>query len=321
MSSYSAMYRQVQQMFPALSSVAVIWPAASAGRYLCGSLCPANFIVSTRSFQWMTRQGFSSDIPQLELSQNYGGSGRENGPHLQTEEALRLMADPGSMLLASRGLPLSMSLGPRSASSENICEDDEVSQKVSALAFQLGQRDSLVPELSRMTKGGEGDGWSTTTAGPEGIAQSIAALNEDEEGGGPDHEDDEEGEEEGGPEEHSDEEDDPTQLLSEGAAVRELMEMEEIFEVLAKVPWLDDLDVDERELRGVVAVGLLGTLEEVGWNIKQGVEMIWQGERDIEVAGQGLSDREKAALTSVMFHVLKNEREYGPPGGQQGHTS
>lgn len=40
--------------------------------------------------------------------------------------------------------------------------------------------------------------------------------------------------------------------------------------------------MSERELRGVVTVGLLGTLEEVGWSLRPGLARIWAGERDSE---------------------------------------
>jgi hypothetical protein len=80
------------------------------------------------------------------------------------------------------------------------------------------------------------------------------------------------------------------------------------------VPWLDDGSVDERELRGVVAVGLLGTLEEVGWELRAGVAAIWGGERDAgALAARARDARQAAALSAVLYHTAKLEEEYGPP--------
>eukprot|EP00955_Chlamydomonas_euryale_P105905 365667-Chlamydomonas_euryale.AAC.2 len=42
----------------------------------------------------------------------------------------------------------------------------------------------------------------------------------------------------------------------------------QVFEVLASVPWLDEDDLSQKELKGVARMGLLGTLEEVGFNIR-----------------------------------------------------
>ena len=54
--------------------------------------------------------------------------------------------------------------------------------------------------------------------------------------------------------------------------------LDEVFEVLASVPWLDENDLSSKELKAVAVVGLLGTLEEVGFNIREQVHRIWAGE-------------------------------------------
>ncbi len=79
------------------------------------------------------------------------------------------------------------------------------------------------------------------------------------------------------------------------------------------MPWLDDGDVDERELRGVVAVSLLGTLEEVGWQLRSGLLALWGGERNIEVIAGGAPPRERAALTAILFHTQQLEARYNRP--------
>lgn len=80
-----------------------------------------------------------------------------------------------------------------------------------------------------------------------------------------------------------------------------------------QVPWLDDQDVDERELRGVVAVGLLGTLEEVGWQLREKLLTLWAGERDLDVLTAGVGAREAGALTAILYHTEQLEREFDKP--------
>ena len=92
--------------------------------------------------------------------------------------------------------------------------------------------------------------------------------------------------------------------------------------LIAQVPWLSTDDVDEQNLRGVVSVGLLGALEEVGWNLKGPLEAIWSGERDLAVltgqeeeptSGKYIApgSQEYAAIEAVLYHTNKLEEQYG----------
>lgn len=83
-----------------------------------------------------------------------------------------------------------------------------------------------------------------------------------------------------------------------------------------QVPWLRADDVDDLQLQGVVTMGLLGTLEEVGWQIRDGVHRIWQGERDTEAVVAGAEGKEQAALVSILYHTLQLEKEHGPARGK-----
>jgi hypothetical protein len=76
---------------------------------------------------------------------------------------------------------------------------------------------------------------------------------------------------------------------------------------------LSDDDVEERELRGLAAVGLLGTLQEVGWTIRDKILSLWAGERDEEVLTAGLGPREASAMSAILYHTQQIEREYGKP--------
>jgi hypothetical protein len=79
------------------------------------------------------------------------------------------------------------------------------------------------------------------------------------------------------------------------------------------VPWLSDHNVEDLQLRGVVTMGLIGTLEEVGWDIRAGIHAIWQGGREAEVVVAGRVGKEQAALVSILYHTLQMEKELGLP--------
>jgi hypothetical protein len=83
--------------------------------------------------------------------------------------------------------------------------------------------------------------------------------------------------------------------------------------LLLQVPWLSDEDVEERELRGLVAVSLLGTLEEVGWQLREKLLALWAGERDLDALTAEVGAREAAALTAILYHTEQLEREFGGP--------
>ncbi|KAG2484308.1 hypothetical protein HYH03_016851 [Edaphochlamys debaryana] len=100
------------------------------------------------------------------------------------------------------------------------------------------------------------------------------------------------------------------------AMSKDIKRLDEVFEILASVPWLDEDVLAEKELKGVARFGLLGTLEEVGFNIRPQLERIWAGERGAELAaGPGLEFRDQAALLAVLYHTAQLEDQHGPPPG------
>lgn len=117
------------------------------------------------------------------------------------------------------------------------------------------------------------------------------------------------------------------------------------------MPYLDDSITQERELRGVIAVALLGTLEEVGWTLRPALAALWGGERNLAVltgrpevlegddnpavedegtaAASSSSgrpqqqlpyvdreSREYAALESILYHIKRLEADFGPPAAE-----
>ncbi|WIA39428.1 hypothetical protein OEZ86_005530 [Tetradesmus obliquus] len=155
------------------------------------------------------------------------------------------------------------------------------------------------------------DSYGTTQESAAEIAQQIADSNKRAAGDGGDGEDGSDGDDDG--EEELSLRGGEGRCADESAVAAELKEMDEIYEVLAKVPWLNDDDVEERELRGLVAVGLLGTLEEVGWQLRQPLLALWGGERDLDALTEGVGPREAAALTMILYHTEQLEHEFGGP--------
>ncbi|GIL91002.1 hypothetical protein Vretimale_17049 [Volvox reticuliferus] len=160
------------------------------------------------------------------------------------------------------------------------------------------------------------DSWGTTREGPADIARRIVESNLDTEqelagAGGHGDSDDE------GPEQPLTLSPSEQKYASLEAMSADIKKLDEVFEVLASVPWLDEDVLAEKELKGVAQVGLLGTLEEVGFNIRPQLLRIWSGERGAEMAaGPGLEFRDQAALLAILYHTQQIEDKHGsPPGG------
>eukprot|EP00882_Tetradesmus_deserticola_P011730 GHRQ01012410.1.p1 GENE.GHRQ01012410.1~~GHRQ01012410.1.p1 ORF type:complete len:342 (+),score=189.43 GHRQ01012410.1:141-1166(+) len=197
-------------------------------------------------------------------------------------------------------------------------EQQEEQQQAAAESSSSGQKQvrptvgqQAMLQFEQLRSAVERDSFGTTQQSPAEIAQHIADSNR-RAGGGGDGSDSERG---------SDADDDGDEALSlqggegrfanEAAVAAELKEMDEIYEVLAKVPWLSDEDVEEVELRGLVAVSLLGTLEEAGWQLREKLLAVWAGDRDLDTLTAGVGAREAAALTAILYHTQQLEKEYG----------
>eukprot|EP00201_Polytomella_parva_P012680 CAMPEP_0175059724 /NCGR_PEP_ID=MMETSP0052_2-20121109/12592_1 /TAXON_ID=51329 ORGANISM="Polytomella parva, Strain SAG 63-3" /NCGR_SAMPLE_ID=MMETSP0052_2 /ASSEMBLY_ACC=CAM_ASM_000194 /LENGTH=167 /DNA_ID=CAMNT_0016325307 /DNA_START=194 /DNA_END=697 /DNA_ORIENTATION=+ len=141
------------------------------------------------------------------------------------------------------------------------------------------------------------DAWGTTKQSPSEIAKKIAESNSDA---------------------VEDASEDLTLTPQEekyqnlDAMTRDIKKLDEVFEVLASVPWLDENKLEEKELKGVAMVGLIGTLEEVGFDIRKQIADIWRGERSADLVVQGTKPNEQAALLSILFHTKHLEDTYGP---------
>eukprot|EP00879_Flechtneria_rotunda_P012689 GHRR01013250.1.p1 GENE.GHRR01013250.1~~GHRR01013250.1.p1 ORF type:complete len:462 (+),score=209.55 GHRR01013250.1:375-1760(+) len=178
------------------------------------------------------------------------------------------------------------------------------------------QVEQVSEQLAELLASSDRDSWGTTQQSTAEIAQQIADSNRAVSGSG----DNGNGAESDGSDDSNNADEDSLTLspseqkyADESAVAADLKELDEIYEMLAKVPWLDDGDVDERELRGVVAVSLLGTLEEVGWQLREKLLSLWAGERDIEQLTKDVGPKEAAALTAILYHTQQMELQYNKP--------
>lgn len=67
-------------------------------------------------------------------------------------------------------------------------------------------------------------------------------------------------------------------------------------------------------MRGVVTVGLLGTLEEVGWKLRPGLTRIWQGERDSDKVWHSGVPSFRICLLLTQLHSEMQEAKAGIQG-------
>ncbi|KXZ44791.1 hypothetical protein GPECTOR_62g906 [Gonium pectorale] len=269
------------------------------------------------------------------------------------EAARRVMADPMSRLLASQGMPVGLSMkspgGAAGGGGGAVSHDDdplrppkpEPAYNMEAFSDILrataasARREPGGAAGADGSAGGDGgftagvqtvgpsldDSWGTTRESPADIARRIAESNaevrRDHPLAGADSDDDDE---EGAPGEGSLSPSEQKYASLEAMSA-DIKKLDQVFEVLASVPWLDDDVLSEKELKGVARVGLLGTLEEVGFNIRHRLLRIWAGERGAELAaGPGLEFRDQAALLAILYHTQQLEEAHGaPPGGYLPH--
>ncbi|MEW5310810.1 MAG: hypothetical protein WDW38_002571 [Sanguina aurantia] len=265
---------------------------------------------------------------------------------ISTAQAAQVMQDPMAMLLASRGMPLGISLpmkkreapneeqrspplphsaAPLSTASGESADDESPSLSSSSsppppsaaaaaaaappaagaeAGYQMEAMDELFDAASGATPGG-GGAWGTTRESAEDIARRIAGPADGSGSSGDDSPAEEDEVMTFRPE-------DPKHVDLE-AMTKDIKGLDEVWEILASVPWLDDNIIVEKELKGVAMFSLLGTLEEVGFGIRSQLDRIWAGERNDDIILEGVQPREQAALISIMYHTKQLETKHGAP--------
>ncbi|MEW5307193.1 MAG: hypothetical protein WDW36_009601 [Sanguina aurantia] len=306
-------------------------PHASA-RQACPASCSPQ---RARAFSTVRRWAGDDEDDEFDRSLD------QHSP-ISTAQAAQVMQDPMAMLLASRGMPLGISLpmkkreapteeqrsplpqsaAPLSTASGEPANDESPSSpspppSAAAAAaaappppaagaeggYQMEAMDELFDAASGATPGG-GDAWGTTRESAEDIARRIAGPA-DGPGGGDDSPAEEDEVMTFRPE-------DPKHADLE-AMTKDIKGLDEVWEILASVPWLDDNIIVEKELKGVAMFSLLGTLEEVGFGIRSQLDRIWAGERNDDIILESVQPREQAALISIMYHTKQLETKHGAP--------
>ncbi|KAK9820548.1 hypothetical protein WJX72_011517 [[Myrmecia] bisecta] len=90
-----------------------------------------------------------------------------------------------------------------------------------------------------------------------------------------------------------------------------LKRLDPLLAAVAAVPWMGT--EDGRERANFIQKNVLDELEAQGWDLRGGVQRIWQGERDIDQLSQRLDIGSRAALSGILFHTAKIEEQHGPP--------
>ncbi|GMF45007.1 unnamed protein product [Phytophthora lilii] len=95
----------------------------------------------------------------------------------------------------------------------------------------------------------------------------------------------------------------------EDASIENLLsELNEVFEIIAAVPLMDEEEYGElrehfEKGRGLDEIG------ERGYSIKEGTYKIWKGERDLKKVTEGVDTDSALILQRILLHTLNIERK------------
>ncbi|KAF1791653.1 protein of unknown function DUF4460 [Phytophthora cactorum] len=95
----------------------------------------------------------------------------------------------------------------------------------------------------------------------------------------------------------------------EDASIEKLLdELNEVFEIIAAVPLMDEEEYGELREHFEKGQGL-DEIEERGYSIKAGTHMIWKGERDLKKVADGVDTDSALILQRILLHTLNIERK------------
>ncbi|RLN50867.1 hypothetical protein BBP00_00010014, partial [Phytophthora kernoviae] len=96
---------------------------------------------------------------------------------------------------------------------------------------------------------------------------------------------------------------------AEDASVeRVLNELNEVFEIIAAVPLMDEEEYGELREHFEKGRGL-DEIDERGYSIKEGTYKIWKGERDLNVVTKGVDADSALILQRILMHTLNIEKK------------
>ncbi|KAF1794002.1 hypothetical protein Pcac1_g14737 [Phytophthora cactorum] len=102
---------------------------------------------------------------------------------------------------------------------------------------------------------------------------------------------------------------DDSKTTMEDASIEKLLdELNEVFEIIAAVPLMDEEEYGELREHFEKGQGL-DEIEERGYSIKAGTHMIWKGERDLKKVADGVDTDSALILQRILLHTLNIERK------------
>ncbi|TDH64767.1 uncharacterized protein CCR75_006240 [Bremia lactucae] len=102
---------------------------------------------------------------------------------------------------------------------------------------------------------------------------------------------------------------DDSEMTIEDASIENLLkELNEVFEIIAAVPLMDEEEYGEVRQHFESGSGL-DEIDERGYNIKAGTHKIWKGERDLTKIVEGLDTDSAQILQRILLHTLNIERK------------
>ncbi|KAJ0411620.1 hypothetical protein ATCC90586_004089 [Pythium insidiosum] len=87
-----------------------------------------------------------------------------------------------------------------------------------------------------------------------------------------------------------------------------LNELNDVFEIIAAVPWMDEEEYGELRKYYAEEEGLT-EIEMRGFSIKDATHRIWQGERDVNVLVRGLDADSALMVQRILMHTLNIEQK------------
>ncbi|KAE8976705.1 hypothetical protein PR002_g25236 [Phytophthora rubi] len=96
---------------------------------------------------------------------------------------------------------------------------------------------------------------------------------------------------------------------TEDASIEKLLsELNEVFEIVAAVPLMDEEEYGELREHFMKGPGL-DEIDERGYSIKAGTHRIWKGERDLTKLTEGVDTDSALILQRILLHTLNIERK------------
>ncbi|KAL3668588.1 hypothetical protein V7S43_006670 [Phytophthora oleae] len=102
--------------------------------------------------------------------------------------------------------------------------------------------------------------------------------------------------------------DDSGTTMEDASIEKLLSELNEVFEIIAAVPLMDEEEYGELREHFEKGQGL-NEIDDRGYNIKAGTHKIWKGERDLKKVTESVDTDSALILQRILLHTLNIERK------------